>query len=384
MVGAIVIGGHFQGLGVIRSLGRHGIPIVLFDSEPCISRFSKYVSHVHRCPEARKEMEFLDFLIYMSKMYSGWVIYPTDDEIVRNISKNHGILCQYYRLTTPDWKVIRFLYSKKASYQKAESIGVPIPKTFYPESEKHVAGHQLSYPVIIKPTIMRKFFKMTGKKAFRADNEEELLKLYRMALKAVNPEEIMIQEMIPEASKHLYSFCPFFKNGNVVARIIAKRSRQHPMDFGHASTYVETVDIPVLEKIGRSFLKSIQYYGIGEVEFIYDTREEVYKFLEVNPRVWGWHSISSRAGVDFPWLIFQDLTDQEIHVNGFKKNIKWIRLMTDFPTALMELLKLRMPLKEYLLSLKGQKAFAVAAIDDPLPFFGEIMLLPYLLKKRGF
>jgi heterodisulfide reductase subunit A-like polyferredoxin len=37
-VGALVIGGDYQGLGIVRSLGRQGIPVCVVDDELSISR----------------------------------------------------------------------------------------------------------------------------------------------------------------------------------------------------------------------------------------------------------------------------------------------------------------------------------------------------------
>ena len=51
---------------------------------------------------------------------------------------------------------------------------------------------------------------------------------------------------------------------------MARRSRQHPMDFGRASTFVETLNVPQLEKIGTKFLRAIEYYGIAEIEYKQD------------------------------------------------------------------------------------------------------------------
>ena len=43
------------------------------------------------------------------------------------------------------------------------------------------------------------------------------------------------------------------------------------MDFGHASTFAEIVDIPEIKEISEKFLNLIGYYGIGEVEFMQDS-----------------------------------------------------------------------------------------------------------------
>ena len=47
-VGAVIIGGHFQGLGILRSLARHNVPIYLLDQELCIGRFSRYAKRFAR------------------------------------------------------------------------------------------------------------------------------------------------------------------------------------------------------------------------------------------------------------------------------------------------------------------------------------------------
>ena len=50
-VGAVIIGGDFQGLGIMQSLGQHGIPTYLLDKGLCISRFSKILQKVHEMPQ---------------------------------------------------------------------------------------------------------------------------------------------------------------------------------------------------------------------------------------------------------------------------------------------------------------------------------------------
>lgn len=46
--GAVVLGGDFHGLAIVRSLGRHGVPVVIVDDEYSIGRFSKYTTQTVR------------------------------------------------------------------------------------------------------------------------------------------------------------------------------------------------------------------------------------------------------------------------------------------------------------------------------------------------
>jgi predicted ATP-grasp superfamily ATP-dependent carboligase len=385
-IGAIVIGGHFQGLGVIRALARMGVPVALLDTGPCISRFSKYIKRFYECSPVNEEESFLYSLRKLANKHGmkGWVVFPTDDETVYVLARHREQLQELFRISTPPWDVVKFAYDKKRSYQKAERIGIKIPRTLYTVKEKDLEKIDLPFPVIIKPTVMRRFFKATGKKVFSARNFDELKSMYRQAAEVIDPSEILIQEEIPDVSDNLYSFCPLFKDGKVLARVIAKRSRQHPMDFGQASTFVVTMNIPELEELGTKFLREIDYYGLCEVEFIKDPRDGIFKFLEVNPRIWGWHTIALRAGVNLPYMLYLDMINRSVIKESFKEGIKWVRLVTDLPTAASEIIKGRMGLKQYIRSIHGEKEFAVYSCNDPMPFFGELLMLPYLWKKRGF
>lgn len=51
-IGALVVGGDFQGLGIVRSLGRQGVPVCVIDDEASIARFSRYATHNYKGSEA--------------------------------------------------------------------------------------------------------------------------------------------------------------------------------------------------------------------------------------------------------------------------------------------------------------------------------------------
>jgi len=386
--GALVIGGDFQGLGTLLSLSKRGIPTYLIDSELSIGRFSRQKDKFLRCPDLKNENTFLNFLKKLAHEENlwGWVVFANDDETIRFLSQHKEELEKFYKIPVPDWSIINNIYNKILTYQLAREIDVATPRTFYPKNIGSLSQLNLEFPVIIKPAIRDHFYKKTKVKAVKALNMEQLLKGYQRVCTIIDPSEVVIQELIPGKASNLYSLGAFFKDGKMLAKVIAKRSRQHPMEFGHATTYAETVNIPILEDLGTKLLKALNYYGLAEVEFMYDPRDGQYKFIEVNGRVWGWHTLAGAAGVDLPYLLYQDLIGEKISTNGaFKEGVKWIRPITDIPTVVVELLRGRMRLRDYFSSLRGKKEFAPKfSLDDPLPFLMEFILLPYLWKKRGF
>jgi len=386
-IGAVVVGGDYQGLGIVRSLGRQGIPICVVDNEHSVSRYSKYTSEFVRVPELRDERKTVDSLLEIGNRLGlqGWVLYPTRDETVAAFSRYRTELAKVFRVPTPEWNSVQWAWDKRNSYRLAEELDIPVPVTRYPQHIDELADlAHLKPPFVIKPAIKEHFIYATKAKAWRADSHEELRTLFQKASELVPRGEVMVQELIPGGGSQQYSYCAFFRDGQPVGKMVARRRRQHPLEFGRASTYVETVDIPILEEFSERFLRKINYYGLVEVEFKLDPRDSQYKLLDVNARTWGYHSLGARAGTDFSYMLFADQIGLPVTPCRAKPGIAWMRLTTDLPAACMALLAHDVGLKSYIRSLRACETEAVFSAKDPLPGLAEILLVPYLAIKRGF
>jgi D-aspartate ligase len=384
-VGAVVIGGGCQGLGIARSLGRHGIPVCLVDDETSIARASRFIKDVVRVRDLRTEQALLDALaLARSRLcLDGWVLYPTREENVASIAANRDVLRREFRVPTPELASIRHAWDKREVYRLAERLSVPAPRTWFPRSEEDLTAIKVDFPAVLKPAIKEHFFYTTHAKAWRADTPAELVAAFRRAAQIIPASEIIVQEMIPGGGEQQYAYCAFFREGWPVASMTVRRRRQHPSDFGVASTYVETISLPELTDPSCRFLAAIDYYGLVELEYKRDPRDGVCKLLDVNPRTWGYHSVGGPAGVDFPYLLFRDQIGAPVKEAYARPGVRWIRLSTDVPNALRDIRAGRLRPREYLRSLRGVRTEAVFSIDDPLPGLYEIALLPYLAVKRG-
>ena len=158
----------------------------------------------------------------------------------------------------------------------------------------------------------------------------------------------MVQEIIPGGGTQQFSYCAFFRDGEALGKMVAQRRRQHPLEFGRASTYVETMDIPVLEDLSERFLRSIDYYGLVEMEYKLDPRDGQYKLLDVNVRTWGYHSLGFGAGVDFSYMLFADQLGMPVSSCKGKAGVGWVRTTTDIPAAFCGILAKDITLRSYL------------------------------------
>lgn len=383
--GALVIGGDYQGLGIARSLGRRGIPVAVLDDEVSIAPASRYVQHSMRVPTLRSSEATTDALHEAARRFGldGWVLFPTREETVAAVAQNRDELARIFRVPTPPWETVRIAWDKRQTYQVAERLGIDVPRCWFPRSESDLSEIALDNPVIIKPAIKEHFFYETGAKAWRANDSAELLQKFRLATAIIPAEEVIVQELVPGGGERQLAYCAFVKNGEPVGTMTVVRRRQHPSDFGRASTLVETVDLPELEAPSLRLLREMNYYGLVELEYKRDERTGAVKLLDVNARTWGYHGLGAAAGVDFPSLLHRDQMGLPVEPCRARAGVRWARLATDVPNAIRDISRRQLRAGDYLRSLRGIDVGAVWAADDPLPAVAELGILPRLAIRRG-
>lgn len=385
--GAVVVGGDYQGLGIVRSLGRRGVDVLVLDDERSISRHSRFATAAVRVAELRDEERTVDTLLELGERYrlDGWVLFPTREETVAALSRHRERLQARYRVPTPGWEVVKWAWDKRNTYELAAELDIPTPRSWHVAGVGELDAVDGEPPFAVKPAIKEHFIYATGEKAWRADTRAELAARVREAAELVGAGEVIVQELIPGGGENQLAYCAFFRHGQAAASMVVRRLRQHPPLFGRASTFVQTIADPRLEELSERFLRRIDYYGLVELEYKHDARDGRTKLLDVNARTWGYHSLGQRAGVDFPYLLYADqLARPEPDGRYARPGVSWVRLATDLPTAAVELAHGNLDWRAYLRSLRMADVESVFSREDPLPGLAELALLPYLAVKRGF
>ena len=371
--GAIVLGGNFVGLGIARSLGTRGIPVWVLDADrsKSIAQFSR---HTRRFIETRESV--VDVLLEEGRRHNlnGWVLFPVTDEYVEILSANRQELETIYRVTTAPPDVTRFALDKRLTYRRANELGLAAPWTTVGSSLADIESANVPYPAILKPAVNHHFFPHTNIKALPVDNPSELQRAFAQMSRYIPPDEILLQERIPGGGENQFSFCAVCTSGRILASLVAQRRRQYPVDFGNASTFVETTAQPAVEEAGRRFLESIGFDGVAEVEFKYDPRDGRYKILDVNPRIWGWHTLGRAVGIDFAYLLWRQsagLSNAPVKVH---RKAAWIREITDVVAVAKSGHRLREVSSILNAMYRGKLTSATFSLLDPLPFVAEFAL----------
>jgi D-aspartate ligase len=426
--GAIVIGGDYQGLGIVRSLGRRGVDVLVVDDERSLGRRSRYATAAVTVPDLRDEEATVASLLELGERHGldGWVVFPTREETVAALSRHRERLLRRFRVPTPPWEVVKWAWDKRNTYELATELGIATPRSWRVGGVEELDAVDAEPPFAVKPAIKEHFLYATGEKAWRADSRAELAARVRAAAQLVGAEEVIVQELIPGGGEAQLGYCAFFRDGRAAASMTVRRLRQHPPLFGRASTFVQTIEQPQLAELSERFLRHIGYYGLVEMEYKHDARDGHTKLLDVNARTWGYHSLGQRAGVDFPYLLYAHQlafgtsdgpgaapdgphtppNGPHTTPNGLRAapnglhttphglrtapdgvhaapGVSWIRLATDLPTAALELKRGTLDWRAYLRTLRAADTESVFSRDDPLPGLAELALLPYLAVRRG-
>jgi predicted ATP-grasp superfamily ATP-dependent carboligase len=385
-VGAVVLGSDFKALGLIRSLGRRGIPSLVVDNLPRSGWFSRYVVGRVRWHGPMSEPAFLDVLLSLARDrgVEHWVLFPTQDEVLELVARNAARLSRCYRLVTPEWDRLRWAHDKRLLHRVAAEVGIAAPRTWYPSDEGDLERLAITLPAIVKPAFSLRLAYQVGRKALPARTAAELLLQYRRAATIIDPDELMVQETIPGDGRTQFSVAAFCREGRVVMGMTARRTRQFPRDYGLSSSFVEAIDVPELLEPAERLLGRLQLTGMVEVEFKRDPRDGRFKLLDINLRPWGWHTLCIACGLDFSYIQYcEALQLPQPAAIAPRYGPRWRRLITDIPAGLQEIRAGVSTPAAYLRSLGGETVSSVWDPRDPLPALGDWAVAWWRLLKAN-
>jgi len=378
--GVVVIEGHVQGLANTRLLGQSGIPVIVIDKDDCVAKYSKYCKAFYKCPDYLSE-DFIDFLIRLNKAFNltNWLLLPSNDHVVYNLSLHKDTLSQYYKIITEDIEIIENIYNKRKLLQIADKVGIPIPATIMPEFENPRIV-ELRYPILIKGNQGLNFYKRFKHKAFIITTPEKLINIWGKELKEAKPEEYIIQEIIPNVHKTV-SVTVFAEKGTVYTYWMGVKLREHPVTFGTATCAKSIYDEEML-KLSKQLIKELNYSGVCEIEWLRDSRDNIPKLIEINARTWLWVGLAAKCGVNYPKIIYEYMYDRKIpKVTDYLKDKIWLNIYTDFVYSMLNIFK-KLESPGYILKTYSNFQEACWDIKDPIPFIKYGLSIFYFLENR--
>jgi len=309
-------------LAIIRSLGKHNMKITAgSETKSAIGLFSKYTSEKIIYPNPRTSPDaFLKYLLTIVKKDNYDCIIPSHTYTVFLLSKYRDVFSDYVKLVPPDFEVFYNAYNKKKLIQIAIENGVACPKTYFSDNLDEIVSTVQQYPVVVKSS------RHHNVGIAICDTESDLRENYANMIGKYGP--CIVQEFIPNGGEFgVYALFDF--NSEPIALTVQKRIRTL-YHYGGASTLRETVKDKECTQIALNLLKKIRWSGVAMVEFKIDARDKTLKLMEINPRFWGSLQLSILSGVDFPYLLYQLMAQDNPPRNlNYKEGIKCSWLLGD-------------------------------------------------------
>lgn len=334
-------------LSLIRNLGEQGIEILLVKNKKSniesLNEKSKYIKNIENITwYDEDEKQFIYDLIKIGKIDS-YIIIATDDNINSIICDNFDTINKYFKLPYKNVDIIKSNIDKKIFYDLMKEKGILIPKTIFINEEKDLLNvkNNFKFPIILKPNKMYNeiFRNIFGDKYYKIYSYEQLLTFKDDILKLYG--DLIIQECINyKKSLCIYGFFDTkFKKVNVLKKDL--------LGEGGTTVLGHLISDKNIISLSNNILKSINYHGFAELEFLYDEENNEYKLLEINTRPVQWCRITKYVNNSCEIYLFNE--DNIV-------NVKNKEVYIYYESGLIELYKQKkISLKEFLKIMFGYK-----------------------------
>jgi D-aspartate ligase len=383
-IGRYVI--HHGTLGIIRSLGRLGVPVyAIIEDRFTPAATCRYLagSFVLETEGSRAEPLLTSLITIARRLGRRAILIPTDDLAAAFVAE-HPALEKWFLSPRLPRQLPRLLANKKELHFLCRSSGVPFPDAGFPQSlnDVHAYIECARFPVMVKaaePQLLPKYARSTC----IARDAEELISIYRHLERAASP-HLIFQEYIPEscAEDWIYHGYSNPQTGCLVS-FTGRKLRSYPPFTG-----ITTLGIPIhneaLRVQSEKLIKTIGYAGIMDLDYRLDKRDGQYKLLDFNPRIGAnFRMFEDSAGVDVVRALHLDLTGRTVRQLPPVQARTFVVQPYDFFAAFTYMRRGGLTVRAWLHSMKGRRETAWFQWDDPFPFFTMCMRLLIQSVHRG-
>src|SRR5438093_2884446 len=364
-----------QSLVTVRSLGRRGLRVAAAGAHANAPAFSsRWCRQGFLFPPEEAPRAYLAVLEEWLERTGARVLISSHDGTIALLRTQRARLERRVRLALADERPLTIAVNKEQTLAVARRLGLHVPREVVVRAVDDVpaALSEIGLPAVIKPCESWLWSGLEGVRvgAQLAVTPDEA----RNAVEAVTRlgGAVLFQQLLTgrrEAVSFLYA------NGQVYARFAQWAVRTSP-PLGGDSVLRQSIAIPPdIGSQAESLVREINLEGYSEVEFRRDS-SGVPRLMEINPRLSASVEVAVRAGVDFPYLLYQWASGGPIGtVEGYRTG-GWIRhLGGDIETTIEALHQhgrpsITPPVKTILdfgLSFLRPMAYDYVDWNDPLP-----------------
>lgn len=291
---AVVYGiNHTNTLGLIRSLGEAGYPVIVLlepcDLKFCFLRFSKYISTLHHLKDRAEGVRVLKeaFVNETDKP----IVFCGSDSSMSLVDAHYDELKEFVEVFNARGEQgrINHFMDKANTFELAEKAGLTLIKTWRMRKGDTVSADMV-YPCLIK-----------GNNSTMSSKKDMFICRSRSELESHLREGVsyLVQQFIEKEYEIDVNGISINHGGDVFIPGVVRKIRE---EYGRQSDFIVLEKIPNgldLEAI-RRFVAEIGYEGLFSIEFM--KKGEKFYFLEINLRNDGVNYLYTDAGVNMPKL----------------------------------------------------------------------------------
>jgi D-aspartate ligase len=367
---------HHGGLGVIRSLGRLGVPVYAVQESPLApAASSRYLTGRYFWTPGPDDADRITagLTALARRIGRPAVLLPTDDAGAIYLAEHGAALRSSYLFPDQPAGLPRQVAGKFSLFQLCRELGVPSVAALAVDSPSAARefAKDTGYPLIAKLTAP---WEGGGDQAGHAPLRSTTILRAPADLDAALAAceragaGLMLQEFIPAGPGDDWFFHGYCDAASdCVPAFTGVKERSYPAHAGLTSLGRSEPN-PELRDQVTGLLSKIGYRGLLDMDLRRDRRDGEYKLLDFNPRLGAqFRLFSTTAGVDLATAYYLDLTGQPIPA-GQQAGRRFLVENYDPLGALAYWRRGELSPAAWLASLRGVSELAWFARDDLAPF----------------
>lgn len=304
---ALVLDGRLrQSVVTVRSLGSRGLRVAALETSegllaPTFS--SRWCAEKLVCPAIEGSQAYLDYLEHALDFTGARVLITSSDGTIALIRQHREQLERRVNIALAKESALSIAINKEQTLAIASQLGLGVPRAVTIGSVNEVASalHEIGLPAVVKPV---ESWLPGAQRGIRVISQ--LVTTPDEARRAVEQLTcfggmVLFQQFLSGRRESL-SF--FYARGEMYARFAFLGKRTNP-PLGGVYVLRQAMTLPTdTGEQAERLVREIDLEGYSQVEFRRDSAGTPY-LMEINSRLNLGIEIAVRAGVDFPYLLYQ-------------------------------------------------------------------------------
>ncbi len=281
---AVIVGADIAGLGMARSVGIAGVPVILVDQDARLpGMHSRYVRRflVHDMTGPA----LIDGLLALrERLDHRPILFLRTDVQVRTISQYRERLKEAFQIRLPEHDCLCALLDKGDFQRLAERYGFAVPRAIIVREERDFSKlDEFSFPAVVKPCDTEYLVRAQAPRAQMVWSREQAAAACRATLSKAP--EVIVQQWVEGGESSIYFCLQYRGEGGVVVRsFVGRKLRCWPPQTGSTASCTTAPECEnELELLTTAFFDKAQCVGMCSMEFKRDERTG--KFFMIEPTV---------------------------------------------------------------------------------------------------